>query len=165
MEVVALVRAYGNEGSRHGEAVQVARDAAVHVGYLVLVEVVGGGEREVPPLGGTHRAGDAEVLRPLAVVVHLVVVEGAVAVVHRVVEREGPWEVPFGVSVGVGGVFLVLLAVLAAFHGRDFGEVLGSVVLLAVPVACVVVPDVVVLVGGVIAGLSAAAEGVVVEGI
>ena len=42
VEVVALVGAHGHEAGRHGEAVQVARDVAVHVGNLVRVEVIGG---------------------------------------------------------------------------------------------------------------------------
>ena len=44
MEVVALVRTYGYEARRHGEAVQVARYVSVHVCQLVGVEVVTGAE-------------------------------------------------------------------------------------------------------------------------
>lgn len=40
MEIVALVRAYGDEARRHDEAMQIARHITVHVGYLLEVEVV-----------------------------------------------------------------------------------------------------------------------------
>ena len=54
MEIVGLVRAYGDERSCHGKTMQVARDAAVHIGYLLQVEIVGSRETEVPVLGRTY---------------------------------------------------------------------------------------------------------------
>lgn len=101
VEIVALVGAYGDEAGAHDEAVHLAAHAAVHVGDFVRVEVVACRERDVPVFGGPEVAVEAQVMRPLALVFELFLIEGAVAVVERIVEGEAPREVPFHVSVGL----------------------------------------------------------------
>ena len=48
VEVVRLVGPYGYKTCRHGEAVQVATDGAVHVCKFACIKVVAGGEVERP---------------------------------------------------------------------------------------------------------------------
>lgn len=56
MEVIAFVRTYRNETCTHSEAVEIASDVTVHIGYLVCVEVIRGRKREVPVLCGLYVA-------------------------------------------------------------------------------------------------------------
>ena len=81
MEVVRLVGTYGHEACGHGEAVEVARDVAVHVRQFVGVEVVACREAEVPVFRGLYTSVETEVLRQFSFVFHLLFVEFAVAVV------------------------------------------------------------------------------------
>ena len=80
VEAVALVGAHGHETGTHREAVHLACDRAIHVGNLVLIEVVAGREREVPVLGGLDIAVHAQVLRPTAIILKFLVVERAIAI-------------------------------------------------------------------------------------
>ena len=98
MEVIAFVGADRHKTGCHGKAVEVARNVAVHVGQTVSVEVVRGGEREVPVLGGPYVARKAQVLRYPWVVFHLLLVECSVAVAYTIIKCKAPWHRPFGVS-------------------------------------------------------------------
>lgn len=56
MEVVGFVGTDRHKGSRHRKAVYVAAYRTVHVGKLVDIEVVAGGEGEIPVLGRAYVA-------------------------------------------------------------------------------------------------------------
>ena len=111
MEVVAFVRAHGHEACRHGETVEVARYVAVHIGELVGVEIVAGGESEIPVACGAYVARQAEVLRYFAVILHFFLVELSVAVAHRIVYAEAPRHLPRHIA--FGGQLKVVAAAVA----------------------------------------------------
>ena len=80
MEVVALVWANGHKAGTHLKAVHLSRDAAIHVGNFVRIEVVTCRSRERPILGGADAGIHTLVLGPSPVILEFVVIESAVAV-------------------------------------------------------------------------------------
>ena len=63
------------------------------------IEVVACREVESPVLRRLHIARKAQVLGNLSFILHLLLVEVAIAIVHRVVHREAPREIPLCVAV------------------------------------------------------------------
>ena len=158
MEIIALVGAYRNHTRPHGEAVEVAGYVQVHVGYLVQVEVVGGGRRELPVFGGPDIARQTEVLRYLAVIFHLLAVEIAVTVVHRIVHRQAPRHLPCRISVGRQLQVVVIIAVPVV-------EAVRLSVAGVIPVVILWIVAEVAVVFGWIVLVFLPFEGVVVEGV
>ena len=75
-EVVALPAAEGVEAPGDGEAVEVAGDVAGGGGYLVGVEVVGGGEAEVPLVAYLEAAAGREAVGESVGLAHVAGVDG-----------------------------------------------------------------------------------------
>lgn len=80
VEVVTLVGAHRDETGTHLETVHRARDAAVHVGNLVGVEIIACHRCQGPVLGRTDAGIHTQVMSPTAVILQLVKVERAVAI-------------------------------------------------------------------------------------
>ncbi len=90
MEIAPLVGADGHKARTHCEAVHIARDIAIHVGNLVLIEVIACRESEIPVCRWADVARKREVLGDFPLIFEFVVVEIAVAVVDRVVDAQIP---------------------------------------------------------------------------
>ena len=86
MEVVGLVRTDGHKRCCHREAVEVTTDRAVHVSEFLGLEIVGRREIEVPVFGRAYRAVEGEVLGNLAVILHFLLVERAIAVTDGIIK-------------------------------------------------------------------------------
>ena len=75
VEIVTLVGTDRHKAGAHLEAVHLARDAAVHVSDLVVVEIVAGRSRKRPVLSGADVGVKAQVLSPTAIILQFVVIE------------------------------------------------------------------------------------------
>lgn len=125
MEIVALIRTDWDERGTHGPTVHITRNVAVHVGDFVQVEIITCRETEVPVRRRSYVAAEAEVLAYLATVMHLFVVEGAIAVIERVVERKIPGYRPRHITVRANresrfffALSLLVRLIIAGFLGE-----------------------------------------------
>lgn len=100
VEVIGLVRSHRHETCTHDKAVHLSAYRAVHISDLVRVEVVACREVYVPILGWPNITIEAQVLRELAFIFHLLVVESSIAIVERIVHRQAPRTLPLHISIG-----------------------------------------------------------------
>ena len=65
------------------------------------VKVIACAKAEIPVFSGAYVTRKTEVLRQFAVILHLLLVEGTVAVAHAVVNGEVPRHLPLHISVRI----------------------------------------------------------------